>query len=195
MAALSGREGIRGQVSRNTLANANATRDWRIDADFAERLIGIDRKLLAFVADGDLVVRITSRSAPGVGGEGGSDTFTFNMFRVQGAKLAALLRLTLAPRGVGVSVLCPGLTRSHILEDARLSVAEQFAMDPRIVGTAVLDGIRRNHAFILPHGEFVQEVRAMHEEIVASVRTDLPVDPRRAAFEESRRMAIAKLRA
>lgn len=32
--------GIRSQVSRNTLANANATRDWRIYADFAQRLIG-----------------------------------------------------------------------------------------------------------------------------------------------------------
>jgi transposase len=37
--------GIRGQVSRNTLANANATRDWRIYADFAQRLIGIARAL------------------------------------------------------------------------------------------------------------------------------------------------------
>ena len=37
--------GIRGQVSRNTLANANATRDWRIYADFAQRLIGIARGL------------------------------------------------------------------------------------------------------------------------------------------------------
>jgi len=37
--------GIRGQVSRNTLANANATRDWRIYADFAQRLIGVARKL------------------------------------------------------------------------------------------------------------------------------------------------------
>src|ERR1700687_1642262 len=37
--------GIRGQVSRNTLANANATRDWRIYADFAQRLVGIARKL------------------------------------------------------------------------------------------------------------------------------------------------------
>ena len=36
--------GIRDQVSRNTLANANATRDWRIYADFARRLIGIARK-------------------------------------------------------------------------------------------------------------------------------------------------------
>ena len=31
--------GIRGQVSRNTLANANAVRDWRIYADFAQVLI------------------------------------------------------------------------------------------------------------------------------------------------------------
>src|SRR5437868_2811514 len=37
--------GIRGQASRNTLANANATRDWRIYADFAQRLINIARKL------------------------------------------------------------------------------------------------------------------------------------------------------
>ena len=39
--------GIRGQVSRNTLANANATRDWRIYADFAQRLIGVARRLYA----------------------------------------------------------------------------------------------------------------------------------------------------
>lgn len=37
--------GIRSVVSRNTLANANATRDWRIYADFAQSLIGIARKL------------------------------------------------------------------------------------------------------------------------------------------------------
>ena len=39
--------GIRSVVSRNTLANANATRDWRIYADFAQSLIGIARKLYA----------------------------------------------------------------------------------------------------------------------------------------------------
>lgn len=39
--------GIRSVVSRNTLANANAKRDWRIYADFAQSLIGIARKLYA----------------------------------------------------------------------------------------------------------------------------------------------------
>ncbi len=37
--------GIRSAVARNTLANANATRDWRIYADFAQSLIGIARRL------------------------------------------------------------------------------------------------------------------------------------------------------
>jgi Domain of unknown function (DUF4372)/Transposase DDE domain len=37
--------GIRGRVSRNTLANANAVRDWRIYADFAQLLIKQAREL------------------------------------------------------------------------------------------------------------------------------------------------------
>jgi hypothetical protein len=39
--------GIRGKVSRNTLAHANEVRDWRIYADFAQVLIGIARRLYA----------------------------------------------------------------------------------------------------------------------------------------------------
>ena len=37
--------GIRGRISRNTLANANAVRDWRIYADFAQTLIPTAREL------------------------------------------------------------------------------------------------------------------------------------------------------
>ena len=37
--------GLRGRVSRNTLANANEKRDWRIYADFAQVLIGTARRL------------------------------------------------------------------------------------------------------------------------------------------------------
>lgn len=39
--------GFRGQVSRNTLANANQVRDWHIYADFAQVLIHIARSLYA----------------------------------------------------------------------------------------------------------------------------------------------------
>src|SRR5260221_5917642 len=39
--------GIRSAVARSRLANANAVRDWRIYADFAQSLIGIARPLYA----------------------------------------------------------------------------------------------------------------------------------------------------
>ena len=39
--------GIRSAVARNTLANANAVRDWRIYADYAQSLIAIARTLYA----------------------------------------------------------------------------------------------------------------------------------------------------
>ena len=39
--------GIRSTVARNTLANANAVRDWRVYADLAQSLIGIARRLYA----------------------------------------------------------------------------------------------------------------------------------------------------
>ena len=39
--------GLLAQVARNTLANANAMRDWRIYAEFAQRLIAMARKLYA----------------------------------------------------------------------------------------------------------------------------------------------------
>ena len=44
--------GIRGSVARNTLANANATRDWRIYTSFAQRLIRLARALYAEEAFG-----------------------------------------------------------------------------------------------------------------------------------------------
>lgn len=39
--------GIKGRVSRSTLADANESRDWRIYAEFAQSLIGIARRLYA----------------------------------------------------------------------------------------------------------------------------------------------------
>lgn len=47
--------GIRGGIARNTLANANAQRDWRIYADFAQRLIVQAR---ALYADYDLGIEL-----------------------------------------------------------------------------------------------------------------------------------------
>ena len=39
--------GFRSTIARNTLANANAVRDWRIHAEFAQHLIAIARRIYA----------------------------------------------------------------------------------------------------------------------------------------------------
>jgi hypothetical protein len=56
--------GFRSQVARNTLANANAVRDWRIYADFAQVLIAEARRLYA-AEDFGLELKQTVRSVPG----------------------------------------------------------------------------------------------------------------------------------
>jgi len=125
--------------------------------------------------------------------------YTTTKFAIRG--MTESLRMALAPKGIGAAVLCPGLTRTRILDLAREAMkqgkaatlsagfvnAQLNAMDPLLVGQAVLEGIGRNDAYILPHGEFIDEVHAMHEEIEAAFRTDLPCHPERAAFETVRR--------
>src|SRR5712691_8439377 len=56
--------GIRSTVARNTLAQANAVRDWRIYADFAQSLIGIARRLYVQEPFGVELQRLSMHSTP-----------------------------------------------------------------------------------------------------------------------------------
>ena len=139
--------------------------------------------------------------------EGGA--YTTAKFAVRG--LSESLRLSLAPEGIGVSVLCPGLTRTRIMDspdrqdpgakpmsregdpDALFNSLEG-AMDPIEVGRAVVRGIRDNLPYILTHGEFHDEVRALFDEIVEAFPVDQAVPEARAAFERGRRELCDGLR-
>lgn len=123
------------------------------------------------------------------------------------------LRLALAHTNIGVSVLCPGLVRSEIAENAiRLSPSGQLAsanpnffaqqnaiaaagMDPLLVGECVLQGILRNAPYILTHGEFMDEVREVFAEIVAAFPKQQDINPLRLQIENGRRQAVAALKA
>lgn len=133
--------------------------------------------------------------------------YSTTKFAVRG--LSESLRLSLAQDRIGVSVLCPGLTLTRILDEARKAMegagadavsagfvkAQKFAMDPLVVGNCVLEAIQRNDAYVLPHAEFVDEVRGLHQEIIDAFRTDLPMHPERAAFENGRRQMIDDIKA
>jgi len=141
--------------------------------------------------------------------EGGG--YTTAKFAVRG--LTESLRQTLAPHKIGVSLLCPGLTKSRLLSGADQTRPEnrkqmeverdltsmfntmEGAMDPLQLGEAVMKGIRSNAAYILPHGEFKDEIRELQQEILDSFPSYDDADPRRLAFEEQRRKRSEELRA
>ena len=122
--------------------------------------------------------------------------YSASKFAVRG--LTDSLRLSLAKDGIGVSSLCPGLTRSRIMTTANpdgpaepqadaLFNDMSGAMDPLELGEAVLRGIRRNDPYILAHGEFKDEVREIFEEILDLFPENQDVPEGRLAFERRRR--------
>jgi short-subunit dehydrogenase len=114
------------------------------------------------------------------------------------------LRLALGQYKIGVSVLCPGLVHTNIM-DGEKARPERFkaktqrpprwtgassanaGMDPLEMGERVLRGIRRNDAYILTHGEFKDEVAGLFNDILAAFPTDDNIDPGRLEFENRRR--------
>jgi NAD(P)-dependent dehydrogenase (short-subunit alcohol dehydrogenase family) len=122
--------------------------------------------------------------------------YTTSKFAVRG--LGESLRLSLAEEGIGVSILCPGLTDTGILGSSSDETVEfqriDGAMDPLEVGYAVVRGIRENAPYIFTHAEFADEFRSLFDAIVAAVPTDQAVPPDRAAFEQARRDLCDRLR-
>ncbi|HLY57517.1 MAG TPA: SDR family oxidoreductase, partial [Stellaceae bacterium] len=137
-------------------------------------------------------------------GEGGA--YTTAKFAVRG--LTESLRLSLAPEGIGVSCLCPGLTRSRIMQGpdeggtglARegdptvLFNSLEGAMDPLEVGAAVVRGIRENQPYILTHGEFRDEVAGLSAALLDAFPVGQEVPEARLRFEEGRQSMTEALR-
>jgi NAD(P)-dependent dehydrogenase (short-subunit alcohol dehydrogenase family) len=128
-------------------------------------------------------------------------------FAVRG--LSESLRYSLAPFGIGVSVLCPGLVKSYIYASdeirpdelkagakpvdkkalEQLAHVHEFGMEPDLVAERVLDGVRENRFHIFSHPEFRDELREVFDEVLADFR-DYPPDPsfeQRTGFEKMRR--------
>lgn len=102
--------------------------------------------------------------------------------------LAAVLRDELAPEGVGVSVVCPGVVRTRIFESERnrpaaldgpshadadtagmyLDIAKQ-APGPELVAEAVLDAVLTDRLFVLPSPEVTSMIEARLDEVRAAL--------------------------
>ena len=102
--------------------------------------------------------------------------YSASKFAVLG--LSDSLRDELAPAGVGVSTLFPGLTRSRMSEGdlgrisagdpARAAAIEANMMDPLWLGRAVVRAVENDEPYIVTHPEYRDALRARHEKIIAA---------------------------
>ncbi|MXP42493.1 SDR family NAD(P)-dependent oxidoreductase [Altererythrobacter soli] len=121
------------------------------------------------------------------------------------------LRMQLAPKGIGVSCLFPGATRTALVplpeddpENIREEGAPQFlkdlwdamrgAIDPLDTGKAVVAAIKENRFYIFTNREFLEEVKQRHREIEEAFPSDEPT-PGRVKFESMRAEMVRNLMA
>ncbi len=105
------------------------------------------------------------------------------------------LRISIAPHGIGASLLCPGSTRTRIMDEAKdkpetKEMVKSFlesAMDPVELGAMVVEGIRNNSPYIITHGEFREELRGIFKMLDDAMPYNQEIPPARMAFEDFRR--------
>ncbi len=120
------------------------------------------------------------------------------------------LRMQLAPKGIGVSCLFPGATRTALvpLPEDNPSIDEenapQFlkdlwdamrgAIDPEKTGRFVVEAIKENRFYIFTNREFLDEVKERHREIEAAFPAE-EATPGRIKFETMRASQVRDLMA
>ena len=181
--------------------------DWIMGVNFG----GVVNGLVSFLPQmkalgtGGHIVNVASMAAYLSGPQAG--IYTASKFAVRG--LTECLRYNLAPYGIGVSLMCPGLTRTHAWDSA-LKRPEQFAqsgfappdraelerfgtafeagMDPWEVGEKTLAGMNENRAVIFTHPEFSEDFAQIHQASIAALpQEQAPQD--RLQIERLRRAA------
>ena len=135
---------------------------------------------------GGHVVNVASMAAYLPGPQAG--IYTASKFAVRG--LTESLRFNLAAHDIGVSLMCPGLTKTHAWDSA-LKRPDKFAasgfapadraelekfggafdvgMDALEVGQKTLDGMLENRPIIFTHPEFAEDFDEIHRSSLAAL--------------------------
>jgi NAD(P)-dependent dehydrogenase (short-subunit alcohol dehydrogenase family) len=181
--------------------------DWIMGVNFG----GVVNGLVTFVpriralGQGGHVVNVASMAAYLSGPQAG--IYTASKFAVRG--LTECLRFNLAPYCIGVSLMCPGLTRTRAWDSAlkrpgrfaasgftppepgeleQFGAAFDLGMDPLEVGEKTLAGMIENRPVIFTHPEFAEDFAEIYRDSVAAL-PDEPVPEGRQHIERLRRAA------
>ncbi len=189
--------------------------DWVMGVNLHGPINGVMTFVPRMIAAGNGGYIVNTASMAGWLASGAPGIYNTTKFAVRG--MSESLRYSLAPHGIGVSILCPGLVKSYIyasddvrpkelLDGAkpvdtanvqRLAEFHEFGMEPDVIAARVLEGMRENRTYIFSHPEFKDEVSELFQEYLADFR-DLPEDPgfeKRTGFEKFRRDRYSEARA
>lgn len=161
---------------------SDAAWDWTMGVNLDAVVWGIEifGPLIEGHGEGGQIVSTAS-----IAGLVSSNSIPYNVSKYGVVALSEGLRVELAPRGIGVSVLCPGFVRTHIL-NSRRNLPPRFApsfqplptagplaerarmmrervdqgVDPRYVGELVREGIENDWPYIFTDTEFEPFIEA-----------------------------------
>jgi NAD(P)-dependent dehydrogenase (short-subunit alcohol dehydrogenase family) len=183
--------------------------DWIMGVNFG----GVVNGLVTFIprikalGQGGHIVNVASMAAYLPGPQAG--IYTASKFAVRG--LTECLRFNLAPFRIGVSLMCPGLTRTNAWDSAlrrpaafrdsgfappvraeleRFGEAFEAGMDTLEVGQKTLAGMMENRAVILTHPEFAEDFDEIHRACRAALPQET-VPEGRLRIERLRRAAMS----
>ena len=198
-----------GVSQRNAMEDASyADWDYVLDVNLGGTIAGLVEFLPGMKAHGEGGHVVNTSSMAGmIPVPSFAGIYATSKFAIRG--MSDALRLALAPYGIGVSVLCPGLVKTRAMTAGDLyrgahetsGAADELratiegGMDPREVGELVAGAIERNEPYIFPHGEFKDEVAAYFDEMLAAFPTDYEIDDQRRASEERRARTTAEAKA
>jgi NAD(P)-dependent dehydrogenase (short-subunit alcohol dehydrogenase family) len=188
--------------------------DWVLGVNLHGPINGVKTFVPRMIAGGTGGYIVNTASMAAFLSAGKPGIYNTSKFAVRG--MSEALRASLAPHGIGVSVLCPGLVNSYIYAsdnirpddlktgakpvDAenvkRLAGLHEFGMEPDVLAARVLEAMRENRFHIFSHPEFKDELRELFEEILQDFR-DYPADAgyeKRTGFEKMRRESYKQQR-
>ena len=166
--------------------------DWTVGVNLMSVIYGFDifGRIMAQQGAGHIV------STASIAGMTPLDSSAYSATKFGVVAVSESLREELAPKGVGVSLLCPGFVNTNIIHSHRhlperfgenLSDGDEVPVDdaaferiktisdlirtghdPRFVGDLVCDGILNNHPYIFTDREHEPTIRARFEGILAA---------------------------
>ena len=168
--------------------------DWLMGVNLHGPINGVMTFVPRMIAHGKGGYVVNTASMAGWLASGSPGIYNTTKFAVRG--LSESLRYSLAPKGSGVSCVCPGLVKSYIyasddirpsalMEGAkpvnsehveRLAGLHRVGMEPDVIAARILQGMCENQAYIFPMPDHREELADYFQEVLGDYR-DYPQDP------------------